>query len=125
MPLFMLLSAWAVALILAGLAIAFIIRPLFTILTEVCGGADRARFWSIYAAILTIMAPLMMVTAPGILDKAAASGMMGPLLQGATFFSLIGIIVAFLLIGHAVHLPITRLTHGPAPTVPTQQEPRP
>lgn len=123
MPLETLLTIWAFALALASLAIAFIVRPLFLVLTEICGGRDRARFWTVYACVLILMAPLLTVSAPGLLDTVAAGGMNGAVLQRATFYALAGIVAALLVMGRAVWRPIARMLQTSAGAA--RQDPAP
>jgi len=113
MSLEILFSVWAVALVLALLAIGVIIRPLFGVLVEICGGRDRAQFWTVYTCLLTLMAPLLTVSTPGLLDAAAASGANGAILQRAVFYALAGIIGALLVMGRAVWRPIARMLENP------------
>jgi hypothetical protein len=109
-----LLSAWAVAAVLAAAAIALIVRPLFVVLADICGGRDRARFWTVYSIVLTVAAPLLVVSTPGLLDAAAASGTTGAVLQRAVFYALIGIIVALLIMGQAVWRPVAAVLRSPS-----------
>jgi len=113
MSLEILFSVWAIALVLALLAIVVIVRPLFGVLVEVCGGRERARFWTVYSCVLTLMAPLLTVSAPGFVDAAAASGATGAILQRAVFYALVGIIGALVIIGRAVLRPISRMLEIP------------
>ena len=108
-----LLSVWAVAMLLAVAAIAAIVRPLFIVLTELCGGQDRAPFWTIYASVLTLAAPLLVVSTPGLLDSSVAMLATGAVLQRAVFYALGGIIFALLVMGRAVWRPIARLLSAP------------
>jgi hypothetical protein len=110
-----LLSVWAVTILLATAAIAAIIRPLFIVLGELCGGPDRARFWTVYASVLTLAAPLLVVSTPGLLDGSAAMPASGAVLQRTVFYALCGIIVALLVMGEAVWRPIRRLLGAPVP----------
>lgn len=114
MSLTILLAVWAVALVLALAALALIVRPLLLILTEICGGYDRARFWTVYACVLTLMAPLLAVSTPGLLDTVALSGSIGAILQRAVFYALGGIIAALLVMGRAVWRPIALMLQTPA-----------
>jgi O-antigen/teichoic acid export membrane protein len=109
---------WAAALLLALLAIGVIVRPLYEVLVEVCGGRDRARFWTVYSCALTLMAPLLTVSTPGLLDAAAASGTTGAVHQRAVFYALVGVIGALLIIGRAVWRPIARMLEDPVTNVP-------
>jgi hypothetical protein len=124
MTLSTLFSIWAIALTLALVSIAAIVRPLSTILVGICGSEDRARFWTAYTCVLTIIAPLMAVSTPRLLDV-AAEGLNGPTLQHAVFFALAGIVAAFLCVGQAIWKPIASTFRAPAafpvpPTVPVQ-----
>ena len=74
MSVYILFEVWGVAVALALAAILVILKPMFTVLVEVCGGADRARFWAAYACVFTVVTPLMAVSTPGLLDSAAAQG---------------------------------------------------
>lgn len=108
-----LFSVWAVALLLASAACAVIVGPLLAVLTELCGGRHRALFWTVYACALTVAAPLLAVSTPGLLDGAAAAEGSGPVLQRAVFYALAGIILALLIMGRAVWRPIARLLQAP------------
>jgi hypothetical protein len=112
MTLNILLAAWMVSIVLALLSIAVVIRPLQILLRDICGTADRARFWSLYASVLLMVAPLMVVSAPGLLDAVAASGV-APVLQRAVFYTLLGILVALMVMGYAVWRPIAAMTSNP------------
>lgn len=114
MPLQTLLTVWAVALLLSLAAIGAIVRPLFGVLSELCGGRERARFWTVYASVLTIAAPLFTVSTPGLLDASAAMLPSGAVLQRAVFYALCGIISALLVMGRAVWRPIERMLQPPA-----------
>lgn len=113
MSLEMLLAVWAVSLVLALVAIAVVARPLRVLLEDICGTADRARFWTLYACLLLVVAPLLVVSAPGLLDASAAIGF-GPLLQRTVFFALVGIIGALLIMGYAVWRPIADINRAAA-----------
>jgi hypothetical protein len=108
-----LLSVWAVAVLMAFAAIAAIARPLFIVLTDVCGGRDRARFWTVYASVLTLAAPLLVVSTPGLLDRSVAMLASGAVLQRTVFYALAGIVFALLVMGRAVWRPIARLLSAP------------
>ena len=113
MSVYTLLEVWSVAAVLALLAILVILKPMFAVLVEVCGGADRARFWSAYACVFTVVTPLMAVSTPGLLDAAAAQVSLAPVLQRAVFFALAGIAVALLVAGQAIWKPIARALRAP------------
>lgn len=118
-----LFSIWAIASMLALVSIAVIVRPLSTILVDICGSEDRAWFWTAYTCVLTTIAPLMAVSTPGLLDVSA--GLSGPMLQHAVFYALAGIVVAFVCVGQAIWKPIASTFRTPAaipapPIVPTQ-----
>jgi hypothetical protein len=108
-----LLSVWAVAVLMAFAAIAAIARPLFIVLSDVCGGRDRARFWTVYASVLTLAAPLLVVSTPGLLDRSVAMLASGAVLQRTVFYALAGIVFALLVMGRAVWRPIARLLSAP------------
>jgi hypothetical protein len=109
-----LLSVWAVALALALAAIAVIVRPLFAVLVDVCGGRDRARFWTAYSSVLTLAAPILTVSTPGLFDKVTEPGLSAAVLQKAVFYALVGIVFALLFVGRAVWKPILRMLDAPA-----------
>ncbi|MFT4079281.1 hypothetical protein [Rhodomicrobium sp.] len=104
-----LLSIWAIALVLALAAIAAIVRPLFLVLTDMCGGRDRARFWTAYASVLTLAAPLLVVSAPGLLNSPDNSGLSSEILQKAVFYILAGIVCAFLIVGRIIWAPVEQM----------------
>lgn len=106
MSLEVLVSVWAVAMVIAAAACFVIARPLLIVLTEICGGRERARFWTVYACALTVATPLLAVSTPGLLDGAAAAQGGGPVLQRAVFYALAGVIFALLMMGRAVWRPI-------------------
>lgn len=108
-----LLSVWGVAVLMAFAAIAAIARPLFIVLSDVCGGRDRARFWTVYASVLTLAAPLLVVSTPGLLDRSVAMLASGAVLQRTVFYALAGIVFALLVMGRAVWRPIARLLSAP------------
>lgn len=114
-----LLTVWAVTLLLAAVACAAIVRPLLVILTDLCGGRDRAVFWTVYACAMTVAAPLVAVSTPGLLDGAAIMDGIGPILQRAVFYALCGIILALLVMGQAVWYPVARLLARPPAPRPT------
>lgn len=109
MTLNILLAVWAVSIVLALLAVAVVIRPLRALLEDICGTADRARFWTLYAALLLVLAPLMVVSTPGLLDAAAAAGL-GPVLQRTVFYALLGMLAALKVMGYAVWKPVAAMT---------------
>ena len=113
MSVYTLFEIWGVAVALALAAILVILKPMFTVLVEVCGGADRARFWAAYACVFTVVTPLMAVSTPGLLDSAAAQGSAGLVLQRAVFFALAGIALALLVAGQAIWKPIARALRMP------------
>ena len=116
-----LLTVWAVAMLLSVGAIGAIVRPLFGVLSELCGGRERARFWTVYASVLTIAAPLLTVSTPGLLDASAAMLASGAVLQRAVFYALCGIIFALLVMGRAVWRPIERMLQAPAAAPPVAE----
>jgi len=101
-----LLAVWSIALVLALMTIAVIVRPLLLILTEVCGGRDRARFWTVYARVLPPAAPLLTVSRPGLLDTVVAAGTTATVLQRTVLYALAGIIVALMIMGSTFWRPI-------------------
>jgi uncharacterized membrane protein YhaH (DUF805 family) len=115
MSLSILLSVWSISVVLALLAVTVVARPLMRLLTDICGTVDRARFWTLYASVLLVVAPVLVVSAPGLLDSAAAAGL-GAVLQRTVFYSLLGIVAALMVMGYAVWKPIAAMT---------RQEPRP
>lgn len=100
-----LIAVWSVSLALAMMAVAVLARPLRVLLVDICGTEQRARFWTLYACILVMMAPLLVVSVPGLLDAAVNIGL-GAVLQRAVFYSLVGIIGALLVMGYAVWKPV-------------------
>ena len=112
MSLPILLAVWSVSLTLALAAVAVVAKPLRRLLVDLCGTEDRAQFWTFYGALLVVLAPLMTVSVPGLLDATAAGGALGPVLQRAVFWALSGIIGALLVMGYAVWRPIALMTAG-------------
>ena len=118
MTLNLLLTIWAVSLFLALLALAVVARPLWILLVDMCGTSKRARFWTLYASVLTVATPLLTVSMPGLLDGVAASAQLGPVLQRTVFYSLVGIIVALVIMGYAVRRPVAASTTQPPVSEP-------
>lgn len=106
MTLPLLLSIWANSIVLALLAIAVVAWPLQRLLTDICGTRDRARFWTLYACVLLVAAPLLAVSTPGLLDASAG---LGAVLQRAVFYSLLGIVAALVVMGYAVWKPVSAM----------------
>jgi len=50
-----------IALTLALGVVMYLRRPLETLLTEMCGTAERARFWTAFAVVVLTLVPLMFV----------------------------------------------------------------
>src|SRR5689334_16858308 len=46
-------------LVMATLVIVALLKPLEHVLTDLCGSASRARFWSIFSAVSIAMVPLV------------------------------------------------------------------
>ena len=115
---------WGVALVFAVFAVAMLSHALQVLLVDICGTIERARFWTLYAAVLMIVAPLATVSIPGLLDEVAARGALGPLLQRTVFYSLGGVIGSLVIMGMAVWRPITRsIAAGAAtPASPNQAQ---
>lgn len=101
-----LLAVWGLSLFLAVSAVTVLARPLRTLLVDICGTEGRANFWTLYASVLLVLAPLLVVSAPGLLDAAARSGDFGPALQRALFYALVGIIGALVIMGYGVWRPV-------------------
>ncbi|MGE5517071.1 MAG: hypothetical protein ACM31D_14775 [Bacteroidota bacterium] len=112
-----LMAVWSISLVLAMLAVAVLARPLRVLLVDICGTDQRARFWTLYACALVVLAPLLMVSLPGLLDAAANAGL-GAVLQRAVFYSLVGIIGALLVMGYAVWRPVAVMAARGLETAP-------
>lgn len=110
MSLSMLFAAWSVALTVAGTSVLLLLHPLRALLTDICGTRDRASFWTLYACILVILAPLLTVSFPGLLDRAADVGP-GAVLQQALFYALTGVIGALMIMGYAIWKPVAMMLH--------------
>lgn len=106
-----LIAVWTISLVLALIAVAILARPLRSLLVDICGTEQRARFWTLYASVLVILAPLLVVSLPGLLDAAANVGL-AAVLQRAVFYSLAGIIAALLVMGYAVWKPVAVMALG-------------
>lgn len=104
-----LIAVWTISLVLALIAVGILARPLRSLLVDICGTEQRARFWTLYASVLVILAPLLVVSLPGLLDAAANVGL-AAVLQRAVFYSLVGIIGALLVMGYAVWKPVAAMT---------------
>ena len=110
MTLAYLLSVWGISLLLALIAVGVLTPALRRLLTDLCGTQERASFWALYAALMVVLAPLMAVSMPGLLDASASGGEIGPVLQRAVFYSLAGIVAALMVMGYAVWRPIAAMT---------------
>lgn len=104
-----LIAVWSISLVLALIAVAILARPLRILLVDICGTEQRAGFWALYASVLVILAPLLVVSLPGLLDAAVNMGL-AAVLQRAVFYSLVGIIGALLVMGYAVWKPVAAIT---------------
>jgi hypothetical protein len=96
----------AVLVLAAGsgaIVVSILGRPLFNVVAELCGTRARATFWTAYLATLLILVPLLFGSWIG------AGLDLGPSLERAITWVLVGLIGALLVIGWAIWLPSHRL----------------
>jgi hypothetical protein len=60
----MFLIGAAVSLIIASLAVAYLRRPLHALLTDLCGTAERAQFWTAFSSVALLLLPLIFALDP-------------------------------------------------------------
>ena len=92
-----LVIAAALTLGLANLAAAIIHRPLFDVLTLVCGTDVGARFWTTFSAVLLVTGPLFLV-----FTAAGGAVNLADFVRRAVYLVSLGVIGGFLVIGAAV-----------------------
>lgn len=87
----------------AGVVCAVLTRPLRRLLLELCGTAERARFWVAYSDVMIFLAPLVFIVAFG---KSGDPGVPSVAFYRAAIGStLLGLFVALAFVG----LQLTRL----------------
>lgn len=92
-----LIVAAALTLGLTSLVAAIIRRPLFGVLTYVCGNDTAARFWTTFASVLLVAGPLFLV-----FTAAGGATNLADFVRRAVYLVSFGIIGAFLVMGAAV-----------------------
>lgn len=95
-PLFSLLAAWGITVAIAGLAARAIWHPLYTLLSELCGAEQRARFWSVWSMVMLILTPTLLVSMVDVNADIAR------LAKDTMVFTLSGIALALIGMGCAV-----------------------
>lgn len=95
------LIAMAVAIGCAAGVVIALAQPLYRIVIDLCGTADRARFWTAYVCVLFVLSPVLAVS--------FASGRGGIDLVGSVFWSVLALFVALLVFGFNVWKPSARL----------------
>lgn len=95
-PIAALLLTYALTTLIALLAAASLWRPLSILLAEICGTEERSRFWTVWSTVMTVVAPMLIVSMRG-LDTNPAG-----LIRGTVAAALTGVVLALLGMGYAV-----------------------
>jgi hypothetical protein len=107
----------AVIVFLVGLAITvgvvfvallYLRNPLQTILTDLCGSTDRARFWTAFSNVTLFLVPLVLALdhQPDPIMKQAAIFEISGQLESAT----IGFVVSVVVMGFILSMYISRIS---------------
>jgi hypothetical protein len=110
------LVAGIVALVLGGSVVAILFRPLFGVVRDLCGTADRAHFWSVYLSTILVLVPLL-----GVAFVATYGGPnvdFVTFVQRAVFFALLGLTAALVTIGFGIWRPTNQVGWGRTNGVP-------
>jgi hypothetical protein len=110
-----------IALVVAAATITVLYRPLFAVILDLCGTQQRARFWSLYLSTILILVPLTFVTfistfGARLYDFDAA-------IQRTTFYALIGLTGALVVIGWGIWRPSNDLLRDNPKTTPVSALP--
>ncbi|MBB5716482.1 hypothetical protein [Sphingomonas aerophila] len=95
-PLAALVLTYALTLGIAALAAAILWRPLRILLGEICGTEERSRFWTVWSTVMTVLAPMLIVSIGGMVTDAAL------LVRGTVSAALTGVLLALIGMGYAV-----------------------
>jgi len=99
--------ALALAAATGGAVVAVLYRPLLKIATDLCEAEYRGRFWTAYACVMLVLAPVLA------LSFATAFGHVAwdePLfLQRLVFAALVGLTIAMAIFGYGVWEPTRRI----------------
>jgi hypothetical protein len=98
------LIAAAVALAIAAGVVWALARPFHAVVVDLCGTAERARFWTAYVSVLFVLAPLLAVSFASL-----QAGVTGLNLIGAVFWSVLALFAALLVFGFNVFKPSAQL----------------
>jgi len=106
-------AALGLTLALSLTALAVIRRPLFTVLEYVCATGIAARFWTAYASVLIVLAPLCL--AAFLLQP---NGNPVAEIQSTIATAATGLIGAFIIMGLAVSMSVAKVLAAPNPPAP-------
>ena len=96
LPIAALLITYALTALIALLAVVTVWRPLSILLAELCGTEERSRFWTVWSTVMTVVAPMLIVSMRG-LDTDPAG-----LIRSTAEAALTGVLLALLGMGYAV-----------------------
>ena len=97
---FSFLIALCVAVASASGVVAALARPLFGVVVDLCGTAERARFWTAYVSVLFLLAPILAVS-----YAASRAGPEGLDLVNSVFWSVLALFAALLVFGFNIWKP--------------------
>jgi hypothetical protein len=100
-------------LLFATSAVAYLRRPLLTIVTELCGSRERAAFWVAFSNVAVLLVPLLFAMQ---YTPAAAAGTPALLEIAAQLkWALAGLLVAICVLAYVIGRFISRQTHAAEP----------
>jgi len=102
-PLYGFLVTGVVAAAFGGGVAAILFCPLRSVVADLCGTRERARFWSAYLCTMLVLAPLLGVAF--IATYGARVPDLASLLERSLFFALLGLTAALLAIGIGIARP--------------------
>ncbi len=116
------LIALSVAVGSAGLVVATLRRPLFRVVTDLCGTTERGQFWTAYFCVLIVLAPVLATSFfLGFSDAATNPDLF---LQRCVFWSSLALTLALVIFGRSV-LPPRSQRFPSAPPSGSQGLPKP
>jgi len=107
------LAGYGVALSLPAAVIAALSAPMRSVMLDLCGTEARAAFWTAYLRILLTLAPLLGVSTVFVGSRELAG--MVDAIPSIVFWSVLGMVVALLVIGWMIHGAIPARRAGAAP----------
>jgi hypothetical protein len=102
------------SLTVALLVVKYLRRPLEAVLADLCGTADRARFWTAFSCVALLVMPLIFALDARPEGEAGAAGTAVFAIVGQVKWALIGLAVALMGLGIVVGSFIPRRPAGAA-----------